>query len=493
MSYVRSDDDHDNGNITLLRQRLEGELRMQLGKPFPIFQDRNDISWGQNWLERIDKSLHEVTFLFPIVTPSFFESQFCRKELDAFCLRERQLGVSRLIMPIYYVTCDQLSDSFTSGIDEIADVLRSRHWTDWRQHRFRDLNESDVSASLAEMAMTVKAAMIELEREIDAAGSAQSKTRSKSSKRKTPPKRQKTKLVKPTESFTEEILEAWPEGTKDQSILNALRSKPYFVFTKTYDEEIRADALAQPEDLLKLHYTVDTLATKLKPIASKGLDALEIAIGRKKKLLSVSILLDNSGSMRGSKIHNLAAWSSIFGEQLERLGIQTEILGYTTRAWKGGASKEKWLVSGKPKQPGRLNDLRHIIYKEFSESWRDAAVNLGLMIREDLLKENIDGEALLWAYGRLQERPTRKKLLVVISDGAPVDDSTLSVNRADFLSNHLRFVANMISQQSDVTLFAIGIDCDISRYFEHGEVVQDTADLGRPFFDAVSGALTSRK
>jgi cobaltochelatase CobT len=162
LSYVRSDDDHDNGQITAFRKRLEGEVRMQTGSPFAIFQDRNDISWGQQWEERINKSLSDVTFLIPIISPSFFRSPACRSEFNIFSRKEKLLGLNRLILPLYYVACEQFTESYEVGSDEIADVLRTRNWTDWRQFRFKQFNEENVAAALAEMAATVKASIVEL-------------------------------------------------------------------------------------------------------------------------------------------------------------------------------------------------------------------------------------------------------------------------------------------------------------------------------------------
>jgi hypothetical protein len=149
LSYVRSDDDHDDGRITAFRKRLEGEVRMQTGKPFAIFQDRNDIAWGQHWEERINSSLSDVTFLIPILTPSFFQSPACRSEFQTFFLKEQMLGVNRLILPLYYVACDQLGDGYLPGSDDIAETLRSRNWTDWRQFRFKSFHDEVVAAALA--------------------------------------------------------------------------------------------------------------------------------------------------------------------------------------------------------------------------------------------------------------------------------------------------------------------------------------------------------
>ncbi|QDM40254.1 cobaltochelatase subunit CobT [Altererythrobacter sp. TH136] len=192
----------------------------------------------------------------------------------------------------------------------------------------------------------------------------------------------------------------------------------------------------------------------------------------------VTLLIDNSGSMRGRPISIAAISADILGRTLERVGVKTEVLGFTTRAWKGGQSREAWLADGKPAQPGRLNDLRHIIYKKADEPWRRARRNLGLMMREGLLKENIDGEALLWAHDRLLARPEDRRILMVISDGAPVDDSTLSVNSAGYLEQHLRKVIDWIEKQSPVQLVAIGIGHDVTRYYRRAVTIMDVEQLG---------------
>ncbi|MBO9669387.1 MAG: cobaltochelatase subunit CobT [Sphingobium sp.] len=192
----------------------------------------------------------------------------------------------------------------------------------------------------------------------------------------------------------------------------------------------------------------------------------------------VTLLIDNSGSMRGRPIGIAAISADIMARTLERCGVKTEILGFTTRAWKGGQSREEWLAAGRPPKPGRLNDLRHIVYKKADEPWRRAKVNLGLMMREGLLKENIDGEALLWAHGRLLARPEERRILMVISDGAPVDDSTLSVNNGTYLERHLRQVIAWIENRSPVELVAIGIGHDVTRYYKRAVTIMDAEQLG---------------
>jgi cobaltochelatase CobT len=192
----------------------------------------------------------------------------------------------------------------------------------------------------------------------------------------------------------------------------------------------------------------------------------------------VTLLIDNSGSMRGRPISIAAISADILARTLERCGVKTEILGFTTRAWKGGQSRETWLAAGRPPQPGRLNDIRHIVYKMADEPWRRARNSLGLMMREGLLKENIDGEALLWAHSRLIARPEERRILMVISDGAPVDDSTLSVNSGSYLERHLRQVIDWVERRSPVELIAIGIGHDVTRYYSRAVTIMDAEQLG---------------
>jgi cobaltochelatase CobT len=201
----------------------------------------------------------------------------------------------------------------------------------------------------------------------------------------------------------------------------------------------------------------------------------------------VTLLIDNSGSMRGRPISIAAISADILARTLERCGVKTEILGFTTRAWKGGQSRERWLSEGRPPQPGRLNDLRHIVYKNADEPWRRARRNLGLMMREGLLKENIDGEALLWAHNRLMARPEERRILMVISDGAPVDDSTLSVNSGTYLERHLRHVIAWIEGRSPVELIAIGIGHDVTRYYERAVTIMDAEQLGGTMVEQLAG------
>lgn len=201
----------------------------------------------------------------------------------------------------------------------------------------------------------------------------------------------------------------------------------------------------------------------------------------------VTLLIDNSGSMRGRPISIAAISADVLARTLERCGVKTEILGFTTRAWKGGQSRESWLASGKPSHPGRLNDLRHIVYKKADEPYRHARKNLGLMMREGLLKENIDGEALLWAHQRMLGRQEDRRILMVISDGAPVDDSTLSVNNAGYLELHLRRVIDWIERQSPVQLVAIGIGHDVTRYYRRAVTIMDVEQLAGTMIEQLAG------
>jgi len=200
----------------------------------------------------------------------------------------------------------------------------------------------------------------------------------------------------------------------------------------------------------------------------------------------VTLLLDNSGSMRGRPIMVAACCADILARTLERCGVKVEILGFTTRAWKGGKSREKWLRDNKPASPGRLNDLRHIIYKPADAPWRRARRSLGLMMREGLLKENIDGEALTWAHNRLLGRSEQRRILMMISDGAPVDDSTLSVNSGSYLERHLRQVIEEIETRSPVELIAIGIGHDVTRYYRQAVTITDVEELAGAMTDQLA-------
>ncbi len=294
------------------------------------------------------------------------------------------------------------------------------------------------------------------------------------------------------------------------------REIPYRIFTNKYDEEIKALDLCELDELDRLREYLDQqlqhlqgavtrLANKLqrKLLAQQNRSwefDLEEGLLDVSKLTRViidptsplsfkmekdiefkdtivSLLIDNSGSMRGRPITIAAMCGDILARTLERCSVKTEILGFTTKAWKGGRSRERWLEEGKLPAPGRLNDLRHIIYKTADEPWRRSKRNLGLMLREGLLKENIDGEALDWAYKRLQMRSEQRKILMVISDGAPVDDSTLSVNTGNYLEKHLRGVINWIESKSSIQLLAVGIGHDVTRYYKRAVTIVDAEQL----------------
>jgi len=207
----------------------------------------------------------------------------------------------------------------------------------------------------------------------------------------------------------------------------------------------------------------------------------------------VTLLIDNSGSMRGRPITIAALCADILSRTLERCSVKVEILGFTTKNWKGGKSREKWNKLGKLKNPGRLNDLRHIIYKSADTHWRQSKKNLGLMLKEGLLKENIDGEAITWAFNRLKKRKEERKILMVISDGAPVDDSTLSVNSGDFLEKHLKQTVKSIENKSDIEILAIGIGHDVSRYYKKAIKIADVQELGDVMIGQLSGLFENNK
>ncbi|WP_397588952.1 cobaltochelatase subunit CobT [Sandarakinorhabdus limnophila] len=229
-------------------------------------------------------------------------------------------------------------------------------------------------------------------------------------------------------------------------------------------------------------------AARLVRIVTNPAHALSYKIERDTQFRDtvVTLLIDNSGSMRGRPISIAAICADILARTLERCAVKTEILGFTTRAWKGGQSREAWLQAGRPAKPGRLNDLRHIVYKQADAPWRRARKNLGLMMREGLLKENIDGEALLWAHDRLVARNEDRRILMVISDGAPVDDSTLSVNSGNYLERHLRAVIRHIETKSPVELIAIGIGHDVTRYYRRAVTIMDAEQLGGTIIDSLA-------
>ncbi|WP_296417161.1 cobaltochelatase subunit CobT [Pseudooctadecabacter sp.] len=297
----------------------------------------------------------------------------------------------------------------------------------------------------------------------------------------------------------------------------------YVVYSTDHDEEIGAEDLAEPAELERLRAYLDQQLEPLKGAVSRLANKLQrrlqaqqnrswsfdqeegiLDAGRLARVVAnpttplsfkveqdtefrdtcVTLLLDNSGSMRGRPISIAAICADVLARTLERCQVKVEILGFTTKAWKGGLSREGWLAEGRPQQPGRLNDLRHIVYKGADAPWRRSRDNLGLMMKEGLLKENIDGEALEWAHRRMMARPEARKVLMVISDGAPVDDSTLSVNPANYLEKHLRDVIAMVEKRRAVELIAIGIGHDVTRYYDRAVTITDVEQL--------AGAMTEQ-
>ena len=314
---------------------------------------------------------------------------------------------------------------------------------------------------------------------------------------------------------------------------------PYHAYTTEYDETVDAATLCDEEELTRLRKNLDQQLAGLQGLVARLANRLQrrllakqlrewtfdleeglldasrlarvvttpmypLAYKQEKETdfrdTVVSLLLDNSGSMRGRPIMVAAMSADILAGTLERCGVKVEILGFTTRAWKGGHSRERWIAEGKAANPGRLNDLRHIIYKSADQPLRRARKSLGLMLREGLLKENIDGEALMWAHDRLLARPEQRRIMMVISDGAPVDDSTLSVNRSNYLERHLREVITHIEQNSAVELLAIGIGHDVTRYYTRAVTLVDAEQLGgtimeelADLFDANSNPRRARR
>jgi cobaltochelatase CobT len=329
------------------------------------------------------------------------------------------------------------------------------------------------------------------------------------------------------------------EGTGDaagpgnrKEIEQGQTAKGYHAYTTSFDEEILAENLCDPEELSRLRHQLDLQLATLHGVVSRLANRLQrrlmaqqtrswsfdleegmLDAGRLSRIVVnprlslsykqekdtefrdtvVTLLIDNSGSMRGRPISVAASCGDILARTLERCGVKVEILGFTTRAWKGGQSRELWVQNNKPENPGRLNDLRHIVYKGADTPWRRARTNLGLMLREGLLKENIDGEALLWAWRRIKSRPEARKILMVISDGAPVDDSTLSVNPASYLEDHLREVISMIENRSPVELSAIGIGHDVTRYYQRAVTISDAEELGGTMLQSLSALFDEKR
>ena len=302
-----------------------------------------------------------------------------------------------------------------------------------------------------------------------------------------------------------------------ESLVGQTSTFSYKVYSRNFDEEIKAEDLCSPEELQRLRKHLDQLMGPSKATISKLAHRLQrflmaqqnrswefnkeegmLDSARLHKIItdpltpltykiekdtefrdtSVSLLVDSSGSMRGRSMTVAAICADIISTTLERCNVKTEVLGFTTKQWKGGESRKMWMENGKPENPGRLNDIRHIIFKSADTPWRRGQKNFGLMLREGLLKENVDGEALIWAHDRLARRTEQRKILMVISDGAPVDDSTLSTNPTNFLDLHLRQVIHSIETQSDINLIAIGIGHDVTRYYKNAVTIHRAEELG---------------
>ena len=312
----------------------------------------------------------------------------------------------------------------------------------------------------------------------------------------------------------------------------SISDKEYKVFTTEFDEVAKAESLETAEEILKLRKNLDQQLTSFQDLITKLANKLQrqlmakqnrswefdleeglldssklpriiidpynsLSFKKEKDLdfkdTIVTLLIDNSGSMRGRPITIAAICADILSRTLERCSVKVEILGFTTKNWKGGKSRQEWNRLGKKKNPGRLNDLRHIIYKGADSHWRQSKKNLGLMLKEGLLKENIDGEAITWAFNRLKKRKEERKILMVISDGAPVDDSTLSVNSGDFLEKNLKKIVKFIENKSEVEILAIGIGHDVSRYYQKAIKISDVQELGDVMIDQLSGLFENKR
>ena len=337
-------------------------------------------------------------------------------------------------------------------------------------------------------------------------------------------------------SMNEQLVDTDSEKQSSKNVIQKMNintiDKNYNIFTNQFDEIVKAETLESVEEITKLRSNLDQqlvsfqdlitkLANKLqrKLLAKQNrswefdleeglldssklpriiMDPYNSLSFKKEKELDfkdtiVTLLIDNSGSMRGRPITIAALCADILSRTLERCSVKVEILGFTTKNWKGGKSREEWNKNNKPKKPGRLNDLRHIIYKNADTHWRQSKKNLGLMLKEGLLKENIDGEAISWAFSRLNKRKEERKILMVISDGAPVDDSTLSVNSGDYLEKHLKKIVKFIENKSDIEILAIGIGHDVSRYYKKAIKITDVQELGDVMISQLSGLFENKK
>ena len=333
----------------------------------------------------------------------------------------------------------------------------------------------------------------------------------------------------------EQLVDTDSDKQSTEKIIQKMNSnigdKGYNIYTSEFDEIAKAETLESNDEILKLRKTLDQQLTSFQDLITKLANQLQrqllakqnrswefdleeglldsskltriiidphnsLSFKKEKDLefkdTVVTLLIDNSGSMRGRPITIAALCADILSRTLERCSVKVEILGFTTKNWKGGKSREEWNKNNKPKNPGRLNDLRHIIYKSADTHWRQSKKNLGLMLKEGLSKENIDGEAISWAFNRLRKRKEERKILMVISDGAPVDDSTLSVNSGDFLEKHLKKIVKSIENKSDIEILAIGIGHDVSRYYRKAIKITDVQELGDVMIDQLSGLFEKK-
>jgi len=318
-------------------------------------------------------------------------------------------------------------------------------------------------------------------------------------------------------STQKEEVESNNDPNMARANLGKIKKKKYKIYTNEYDEEKNAEELEKEEEITRLRKNLDQQLTNLQSLVAKLANKLQRQLLAKQnrswqfdleegmldasklsrvivdpfhslsykmekeiefKDTVVTLLIDNSGSMRGRPISVAAICADILSRTLERCSVKVEILGFTTKNWKGGKSREKWNLENKPQNPGRLNDLRHIVYKSADKPWRQSKKNIGLMLKEGLLKENIDGEALQWAFKRIIKRKEERKILMVISDGAPVDDSTLSVNSGDYLEKHLKQTVKWIEESSNIEILAVGIGHDVTRYYDKAIKIADVQELG---------------
>ncbi len=337
-------------------------------------------------------------------------------------------------------------------------------------------------------------------------------------------------------SINEQLVDTNSEEQSSENVVQRMNldsiNKNYNIYTAKFDEIEKAEKLETEEEIAKLRNNLDQQLVSFQDLITKLANKLQrqllakqnrswefdleeglldssklprivmdpyhsLSFKKEKDLdfkdTVVTLLIDNSGSMRGRPITIAAICADILSRTLERCSVKVEILGFTTKNWKGGKSRELWNNNNKPKNPGRLNDLRHIIYKNADTQWRRSKKNLGLMLKEGLLKENIDGEAILWAFNRLKKREEERKILMVISDGAPVDDSTLSVNSGDFLEKHLKKIVKFIENKTDVEILAIGIGHDVSRYYSKAIKIADVQELGDVMIGELNGLFDDKK